>query len=167
MTIFESYWRNFVDIKIAEQYFTLYAKHSKHRLMIIDALCMIFSLTGVISLINSYCSPFLSTVIILGSQIISVLQPLYPYSQRLYASQCIYREYAALALTAEQTVNGYLYGDVKEDELLPALKKAQRESLDIETKFCSVDLFSQKKRLHKASEKAVMQYLTVHFNLGE
>ena len=167
MTILESYWRTFVDIKIAEQYFSLYAIHSKRRLWAIDALCMIFSLTGIVSLINSYCSLFLSAVIILGSQIVSALQPLYPYSQRLYAAQCIYSEYTSLALTAEQTVNGYFYGNIKDDDLLPALERAQRERTDIDGKFCSVDLFPQKKRIHKAAEKATMQYLAVHFNLGE
>ena len=167
MSIYEVYWRNFVDIKIAEQYFSLYASHSKHRIWVIDAICMIFSFTGIISLANNYCPKALASLIIIGSQIVSVLQPLYPYSQRLYAAQCIYKEYAALALSAEQTVNGYLYGNIKDDDLLPALERAQLESNNIENKFCSVDLFPKKNRLHKEAEKAVIQYLTVHFNLGE
>lgn len=167
MSIFEAYWREFVDIKIAEQYFSLYANHSKHRIWVIDALCLISSLTGVITLANNYLSKVCSSVIILAPQIVSVLQPLYPYNQRLYAAQYIYQEYATLALTAEQTINGYLYGNIKDNDLLPALTQAQLESNNIESKFCSVDLFPKKKRLHKAAEKAVTQYLTIHFNLGE
>lgn len=167
MPIYEVYWRNFVDIKIAEQYFSLYASHSKCRILMIDALCMIFSFTGIISLVNNYCPTVWSSLIILSSQIVSVLQPLYPYSQRLYAAQCIYREYSNLALIAEQTVNGYLYGNIEESDLLPALEHAQSESNDIESRFCSVDLFPKKNRLHKAAEKSVMQYLTVHFDLGD
>lgn len=167
MPIYEVYWRNFVDIKIAEQYFSLYASHSKYHILVIDAICMIFSLTGIISLVNNYCPTVVSSLIILSSQIVSVLQPLYPYSQRLYAAQCIYREYSNLALITEQTVNGYLYGNIEESDLLPALERAQSESNDIENKFCSVDLFPKNIRLHKAAEKSVMQYLNVHFDLGE
>lgn len=166
-SIFEAYWRNFVDIKIAEQYFSLYASHSQHRLWVINALCMIFSFTGVASWESSYCPPVLSALIILSSQVVSVLQPLYPYSQRLYAAQCIYKEYTNLALLSEQTVNGYLYGDIKDDNLLTLLEYAQQESNDIDNRFCSVNLFPKNARIHKAAEKSVSQYLTVHFNLGE
>ena len=166
MTLYESYWRIFVDIKIAEQYFSLYADHSQKRLWFINALCMIFSFTGVISWISSTLPPSWSVIIVLGSQVISVLQPLYPYSQRLYASQCIHREYANLSLSAEQTLNGYLYGAIEDTQLLSALEDAQNLSFDIENKFCSVNLFPQKKHLHKKAEERVMQYLNVHFNLG-
>ena len=167
MTILESYWRAFVDIKIAEQYFSLYASHSQHRLWIINALCMIFSFTGIVSWATSYLPPTLSALIILGSQIVSVLQPLYPYSQRLYAAQCIYKEYSNLALLTEQKINGHLYGTVKDDDLLPALESAQRESNDIENRYCSVDLFPQKRMLHKTAQKRVTQYLAIHFGSGE
>lgn len=166
-SIYEAYWRSFVDIKIAEQYFSLYASHSQHRLWVINAFCMIFSFTGVVSWVNSYCPPVLSALIILTSQVVCVLQPLYPYSQRLYASQCIYKEYTNLALLSEQTVNGYLYGNIKDDNLLTSLEYAQRESNDIENRFCSVNLFPQNSRIHKTAEKSALQYLTVHFNLGE
>lgn len=167
MSIYEAYWRKFIDIKIAEQYFSLYANHSQRRLWFINGLCMVVSFTGVASWISSYLTPFWSAFIVLVSQIVSVLQPLYPYSQRLYAAQCIHREYANLALTAEQTLNGYLYGEIKEKELLSKLEHVQTESHDIESRFCSVNLFPPKKRLHKKSEHKTMQYLTVHFNLGE
>lgn len=167
MTIYDSYWRKFVDIKIAEQYFSLYANHSQKRLWFINALCMIFSFTGVISWATSFLPPSWSVFIVLGSQVVSVLQPLYPYGQRLYAAQCIHREYASLSLSTEQTLNGYIYGEIDDTRLLFALENAQKESHDIEGKFCSVNLFPQKKILHKQAENIVLQYLNVHFNLGE
>lgn len=165
MSALEAYWRKFVDIKIAEQYFSQYANHSQHRLWIINGLCMVFSFTGVISWITSYLTPFWSATIVLVSQIVSVLQPLYPYSQRLYAAQCIHKEYSNLALSAEQKLNGYLYGDVKDADLLPALESLQNESHDIEGKFCSVTLFPQNMGLHNKAQTDTMRYLTNHFNL--
>ena len=166
MSIYEAYWREFVDVKIAEQYFSLYENHSQRCLWMINALCMIFSFTGVISWATSTLPAFWSVPIVLGSQIISVLQPLYPYSERLYAAKCIHKEYATLSLAAEQIVNGYLYGGMEEACLLNALERAQNESHDIESKFCSASLFPQKKKLHQQAEMNVLQYLTVHFNLG-
>lgn len=162
----ESYWRQFIDIKIAEEYFFLYIHHSRHRVVALNAICLAASCSGVVAWFTSYLHPLLSGLIVLIAQIVSILQPLYPYSDRLYASELIYREYKHQALIAEQTLNHYLFGQLTETELFAKLDQLQLSATGIEEKFCGPKTFAQNKRLHKIAQKHVEQYISVHFALG-
>lgn len=162
----EAYWRKFIDLKIAEEYFFLYGIHSRNRLIAINVFCLAVSCTGIVAWFNDL-NPMLSSFIVLAAQLVSIFQTFYPYSERLYASKLIYNEYKQCALAAEQTFNRYLYGDLKGEELLPALKRLVNNTKDIEDKFCSPDTFSRNKRLHSIAQKNVENYLKIHFNTEE
>lgn len=160
----EAYWRQFIDIKIAEEYFFLYIHHSNLRVFALNAICLTVSCSGVVAWLTNYLHPLLSSIIVLIAQIVSILQPLYPYSDRLYASELIYREYKHQALIAEQTLNHYLFGQLDETELSAKLDQLQLSIDGIEEKFCGPKTFTQNKRLHKVAQQHVAQYIDVHFN---
>lgn len=163
----DTYWNNLLDFKIAAQYFQLYANQSNRCQVLLSALCMIFSFTGVITWVNSTFPPSISILAVLASQVISVLQPLYPFGNRIYAAQYIYREYDKLALGAEQTLNGFYFGNINEKQLISRLKTFQDIANEIESKYGDATLFPPKKRLHKLAQTQASDYLRSHFNLGE
>ena len=161
--MFEHYYREYIDVKIAEQYYLLYIHHSKRRLLFINAICLIMSFTGVATWVSESFHPYVAGLIILVSQIISVLQPLYPYADRVYAANCIFNELSALSVEAEQTVQRYLFDLIKESDIPDELLSFQNRFSSIESKFAASDLFPPKKGLHKKAEKATQQYLKIHF----
>lgn len=160
----ETYWRQFIDIKIAEEYFFLYIHHSNLRVFALNAICLTASCYGVVVWFTNYFPPLLSGIIVLIAQIVSILQPLYPYSDRLYASELIYREYKHQALIAEQTLNHFLFGRLDETEFSAKFDQIQLNIGVIEEKFCGPKTFAQNKRLHKVAQQHVEQYIDVHFN---
>ena len=161
----EAYWRQFIDTKIAEEYFFLYGHHSRNRIIAINVFCLAVSCTGIVAGLNNL-NPFFSSFIVLSAQFASIFQAFYPYGERLYASKLIYNEYKQQALVAEQTFNNYLYGDMEQSKLGPALKQLMNNTSNIEAKYCSPDTFRRNKRLHSIAEKNVEKYLQIHFNSG-
>ncbi len=161
------YWNEFLDIKVAEEYYFLYIHHSERRYWAINALGVLMSCTGIFTWISENLSPMQSSLIILAAQIICVLQPFYPFGERRYAATCIYQELRALALKAEQTINQVQFGSKDEGELPSALDELQRAFSSIESRFASPNLFPRNMRLHEAAQKNVAQELENHFDLGD
>ena len=161
--MFERYYREYVDVKIAEQYYLFYIHHSKRRLLLINAVCLIMSFTGVATWVSDFFNPYIAGLIILISQIISVLQPLYPYADRVYAANCIFNELHPLVLDTEQTIQNYLFDSIDESALPEKLFSLQNRFSSIEPKFAAADLFPQKRGLHKKAQKATQQYLKIHY----
>ena len=112
---------------------------------------------------NEYLPTSFASVIILLAQIISALQPIYPFGDRLYASKCIYEQLRQLALTVEQTFNNVQYGSMNEEDLPAALAELQRTFASIESNIAAPDLFPRKKRLHQktSTPKSGRCYFTI------
>lgn len=162
----DRYWYIFLDIKIAEEYYFQYIHHSKHRIFALNSLAILIACSGVVAWITEYLSPLSASIVLLVAQIISVLQPLYPYGDRAYAATCIYNQIRRLALTAEQTINRVHFGSMDESDLPAAMESLQTSYSSIEENLASPGLFPRKKRLHKSAETSALQYLRSHFDLG-
>lgn len=162
----EVLWRLFVDAKIAEYYFSSYARRSNLYVFLFNALCLVASLTGTAAWITSYLQPLFASLVILSSQILCTLQPLYPFSKRLYAANCIHAAYGEASLRAEQLFNRYLYGSLTLQDLPDAVETLQTDMANIEGKFSSISDFPPKMRFHKRAEASTLQYIDTHFNSG-
>lgn len=162
----EDYWRTFVDIKVAEEYYFQYVHHFRHRVLAINGISSLMALSGVVAWVNAYLPPFWASIIILAAQIICALQPMYPFGDRLYASKYIYEQMRKLALVAEQTYNRVQFGSMCENDLPAAFEELQKSFASIEESIASPDLFPRNKSLHRKAEKTASQYLRTHFDLG-
>lgn len=162
----EVLWRLFIDAKIAEYYFLAYARRSNFYLFLLNAICLIASFSGIGAWLTNNLPPLQSSLIVLASQILCALQPLYPFSKRLYAADCIYNAYGDASLRAEQLLNRVLYGPLDPQEVPTQVEALQVEISSIEGKFSSASDFPQNMGFHKKAERAAMQYLNTHFSTG-
>ncbi len=162
----EVLWRLFIDAKIAEYYYLEYARHSSLYVFLLNALCLIASFSGIGAWFTNNLPPLQSSLLILAAQILCALQPLYPFSKRLYAANCIYGAYGDAALKAEQLFNRLLYGSLDMKMLPDQVEALQLEIASIEGKFSSASDFPQNMRFHKKAESSTTQYLNTHFNMG-
>lgn len=160
-------WRIFVDIKVSEYYYFSYVQHSRHCLLVVNIVGLIISCSGIFTWINEYFNAFISSLVILVGQLVSVLQPFYPYSERLYAARHIHLALSKISLDAEQTLNSLIYGKTNEDDAFSRLQQLQKDAATVDEKFASSDTFPHKKHLHKSAEHNAQQYVNVHFNLGD
>lgn len=163
----EVLWRLFVDTKIAEFYFLFYAHRSNLYVFLLNAICSAASFSGIIAWITNNIDPLPASCIILFAQILCALQPLYPFSKRLYAANCIHTAYGETALRAEQLFNRYIYGSLKEKDLPDLVEELQREMAAIEGKLSSPSDFPQNMRFHKRAQDSTLQYIETHFPKGE
>lgn len=165
--VYSAYWQNFVNLKVAQEYYFLYVHHSRQRSNLINGFCMVMSFTGVVTLVNNYLPTLAASLIVLIAQIISILQPLYPFGNRLYASNRIYKGISGLTVKAERTINEYLHGDCTEEMLSSSLTELQAEFPRIEEGFADPELFPHNRRLHKKAEQNVTTYIQSHFWRGD
>lgn len=167
MAELEPYWRKFVDVKVAEEYYFLYSHLCRRTVWFINAICLVLAGTGVAAWLTERLHPLAAGLLILIVQSVGLLQPLLPYQDRLYASRYLYREYMNLSSEAEKVVTKVILGDAEENFLPENLDRIVSEMEDIEDKFSTSDLFPRNKRLHNKAQKSVLQYLDVHFDLGD
>ena len=168
-SIFECFWRVYLDILIAEKYYFLYAQESSYLLFLINLVCLASSLAAVSSFVNENAtrSPIPLAGIILFSQIISAIQVLFPYTERFHAARNLNIELSALSLRGKLITDRYRFGKIDDDKLFVEMEKIQQEFQAVENRYAPSDIFPAKKRLHKIAEKDVEQYTKVHFNLEE
>lgn len=166
MTELEPYWRKFIDAKVAEEYYFLYSHLCRRIVWSINAICLVLAGTGVAAWLTERLHPLAASLLILMAQSVGLLQPLFPFQDRLYASRYLYREYMNLSSEAEKVVTKVILGHVEENSLSENLDRIVSEMEDIEDKFSTSDLFPRRNRLHRKAQKAVLQYLNVHFDLG-
>lgn len=160
----ELFWDLLTELKISEEYFLLYVHHSKRRVVLINAICLIASFTGLVTWFTENLTATQSSLIVIAAQLVSALQPLYPYEKRLYAADCIYKAYTPYAQQAELSYTKYLCGDLSPQQLKQQLNFLQQNTANIKDRFCSPDLFPRKMFLHEEAKFYVKQYLTTHFS---
>lgn len=167
MTELEPYWRKFIDARVAEEYYFLYSHLCRRTVWSINAICLVLTGTGVAAWLTERLHPLAASLLILIVQSVGLLQPLFPFQDRLYASRYLYREYTNLASEAEKAVTNVILGHVEEKSLSEKLNHIVSEMENIEDKFSTSDLFPRNKRLHKRAQKSVLQYVNVHFDLED
>lgn len=165
--MFNAFWRFFVDLKVAEEYYLLHVQRAKRCERWINIFALTGSVAGILSFFSTWFHPATSAVIVLISQFASVIQPFYPFGDRVYAGTCIYKNVFELSLEAEQLINQCLYGNLDESTLFTSLGPMQDDFAKIEQGFASPDLFPRKSRLHKKAQENAAAYINSHFERGE
>lgn len=167
MAELEPYWRKFIDVKVAEEYYFLYSHLCRRTVWSINAICLVLAGTGVAAWLTERLHPLAAGLLILTVQAVGLLQPLFPFQDRLYASRYLYREYMNLSSEAEKVVTRVILGQLEEKSLPENLDRIVSNMEDIEDKFSTSDLFPRNKRLHRRAQKSVLQYVNVHFDLED
>lgn len=157
VAVLENYWRLFFDIKVAVYYYQLYAVKAQNWRRAVSVLCTVSSLACVVSWYQSGLCPLLWGSLIFASQLVSVLQPLFPYDAQLHSATCIYAGLKRLARDAENTWFSF-DEETCPDKILEAIKRLSSDFGEIEAQFSSADTFPPNSRLHQKAEAFAMTY---------
>lgn len=164
--MYEKFYQLFFEIKLAEEYYLLYVQRSKFWERTINIVACAGSTFGILSFVNDWLPPFVSSLIVLFAQIASVIQPFYPFGDRVYAGHCIYYDLSELTLECEQIINQHIHVGFRNNTLLMIYGCVQDTFLSIEKKYATSDLFPRKDAIHKKAENNAKTYVDVHFSEG-
>lgn len=165
MTVRDLYWRTLGEMKYAELYFQLYAVRSNRIRKAISAVCLLSSLACVAAWAESDGSGVLWAALIAAAQLISALQPLFPYEERVTAAGYIYKDLSILVIEVESDwlfiANGIsLHNDDNQDERIAIrISDFRQRQLEIENKYAGVGTFPFNERLSKKARRIVEGYL--------
>lgn len=144
--MYQSFWNKFYDFKLASYYYQLYALHARRGRSIVSALCMLASSALLAQMTQSASFRLGWVVIVFLCQLVSVLQPIFPFEKQYYAACNIYQDVNQLCDKMEaywRTVSD----NTTDKELNQEIISFSEQYDKIETRFATADLFPQKKRL--------------------
>lgn len=157
----EYYWKKFVDLKVAQEYYLAYSVRSGRIEWGLNALCLVATCSGIAAIFSDI--PVFGIAVALAAQIVCALQPILPFGKRKETAGYVYREYTGLVSQAEHTLYRVIGGEQPEDSLLGELDSIGNGMEAIEDKFSTSSLFPRNYRLHRQAEKSALQYINIHF----
>ncbi len=155
--MFQSFWDMFYDFKVAQEYYRLYSLHTANMRRFISAVCLLASSAFLVSWVQSSEKQLLWAILIFISQVIVVLQPVFPYSERNQAACYIYEDLTDLLREIEATWRTFSQ-ETEESEFLEYIDEYQARYDAIEKRFAKSDLFPSRPHLHKKAEKEANNY---------
>lgn len=157
----EYYWKKFVDIKVAQEYYLAYSVRSGRIEWGLNALCLVATCSGIAAIFSDI--PVFGIAVALAAQIVCALQPILPFGKRKETAGYVYREYTGLVSQAEHTLYRVIGGEQPEDSLLVELDSIGDSMETIEDKYSTSTLFPRNYHLHRRAEKSALQYINIHF----
>lgn len=150
----QKYWDLFVRVKVSEYYYQFYSVNSDRWRTFIQAMCLIASacLSFSISWAVNESLALLWSLFILFAQIISTLQPIFPFEDRVHAAENIQKEFSELALLMEQRWI-FFHTETSEQVIRQYFLDYQQIADKIESRYAPQKTFPIKPRLHQRAQK--------------
>ena len=155
--MYQSFWNKFYDFKLASYYYQLYALRARRERSIVSALCMLASSALLAQMTQSASFRFGWVVIVFLCQLVSVLQPIFPFEKQYYAACNIYQDVNQLCDKIEaywRTVSD----NTTDEELNQKIISFSEQYDKVETRFATADLFPYKKRLFLRAKDSTDTY---------
>lgn len=157
----DNLWKLLVDIKIAEYYFLFYSQRASKKRTIVSGLCALASASFVYTWYQTGILPLLWSILICLAQVVSILQPYFPYEKQLTAARYLHVDLSVLSFEIENI--WYCSSKLNEDEMYNYFVKFREAQMKIENRFSTPDTFSLNKRIHSKAEQNAKIYLQNHF----
>lgn len=159
----DKFWYMIVDFKIAERYYYYYICDSKRWNNIVTGICLLTSAASIATWYIWKQVPALWAILIAGAQIVSVLKPLFPFSERLSAGRYIYQDVKKLVIEAE-SMWGSDGSDITDNKFRQYLSSFEKRYSDTEDRFSTPDLFPKKKALHDKAQQDAIKYFESRYH---
>lgn len=153
----ENYWKIFYDLDVAVYYYQYYSIKASRQKRRISCICALASSAFAVSWLKFPTWHFFWAALVFISQLISVLQPFFPYEKQYHAACYIHQDLSQLFSEAE-----HIWRSIPEnidrhkiEDYTYSLKKKWDE---IETRFASSDTFPPDNKLHNRAEESAETY---------
>lgn len=154
------YWLMYYEIKADSCYFQRYAVRTARLKIFVSAVCLLLTSASVVAWFQQFCSPWLSSGVILVSQLVAVAQPLFPYEKQNREACYICQDLEALIMEIELTMDCFTER-TPEEEIHSQTRHFREEYERIMNRFAKPDTFPKNSRLMDKAEKEARTYVTV------
>jgi hypothetical protein len=155
----QQYFDMLVDFCIATYYYQFYSVRAKRRKYAVNAACILSSSAFVVSWYQSSKYHLLWALLIVSCQIISSLQPLFPYEKQYNAACYIYQDVNRLMLDAEFVWLDFMIDTPADSDVKQHILDFRNRYSQIEDRFAKPGMFPVNKRLHNEAQKNAEIYL--------
>lgn len=162
----ERFWNQMLDYKYEAYCYYHYSQRDKLYQNILSGLCIVASLGSVSTWLLWQQFPVVWALIVAFAQIISALQPLFPFSMRLTASKYILQDLEAMLIDMERDF-GYCGKGISDSEFSELIAKYKKLHAATLLRFCSEIEFPRKAKLSMKAEADLTQYCKIHYKTGE
>ena len=155
--MYQSFWNKFYDTKLASYYYQFYALRARRGRTIVSALCLLASSVFLYQMTQSASFHMVWVIIVFICQLISIIQPLFPFEKQYHSACYIYQDVNQLCDSIEaywRTVSDSTTDDELNQEIISISDQYDR----IESRFATADLFPQRKRLFRRAKENTDQY---------
>lgn len=153
----EKYWNMLFQFKLSENYFFRYYTSSLRKKNFISGICLLASASFVTTWAVSGVLPLLWAALIVIAQLLSVLQPLLPFDQRVINAEYLFKEISKLTIEAETTWLAF-DNETTDKTYLKHYAEYTGRYLNIELDY-SAHIFPPNNRIHKSAETWANAYL--------
>lgn len=152
--MFEIYWSVYFDVVADANYYNLYAVKSKWSQSILSAVCLIASCSSVALWFSSIGLSSVWAIILLISQLVMIMHPVFPFEKRIVAANYITKELRELALEMENQILEF-DATTNDKTYTELIREAREKNTAIQFRFADADTFPKSAKLmKKASEEA-------------
>ena len=151
------FWNMFFDLKVADYYYLNYCRLASRRRRRLSAILTVASMSFVGSWYFSQAMPWLWAILTVFCQIISVLQPFFPYEEQLHAADNICQDLDILLIDVEAEWLKLRYQDTP-DDLDCRISQYRSKFNAIENRFSKKDTFPADHKLHRIAEENAFIY---------
>lgn len=156
--MWEKYWLMYYEIKADSCYYQQYAVSSRNLKWLVSALCLFSTSATVYAWFQQFGRAQLWPVLALVFQVITVLQPLFPYESQNRSACYIAQDLEALLVEIELSLYG-ISGTTTDAEIAGMLSTYRREYEQIVNRFSRADTFTKSRRIMKKAEKEAREFI--------
>ena len=158
----QNYWDKFYDTKLASYYFQFYAQMAKRKKTCISAICILASSAFLFQMAQTSSFRPVWLVIVFLCQLVSILQPLFPFEKQYHAACYIYEDVNQLSSDIE-TYWRSISDETSDEELNRRIAFFSEKYDRIESRFASPDLFPHNEKVYSTAKKNTDKYF-MRFN---
>ncbi|MBQ7524741.1 MAG: hypothetical protein IJT08_03995 [Alphaproteobacteria bacterium] len=152
LEMYQSFWNTFYDLKLASYYFQFYALKARRLKATVSAICILASSAFLLQMAQSSSFQPVWVVVVFVCQLVSVLQPIFPYEKQYHAACYIYEDVNQLCAEIEaywRTISI----DTSDEDLNKQIVWFSGKYDTIEDRFATADMFPQRKKIYEKAKK--------------
>lgn len=162
-------WSALQTLLYRQYYYQKYSVISKRCHNAIKCLCAVASSALAFWILGNPGFTTIGGIIILALQLVALIEPYFPFSDRVLAAEQIHKRISRLVLDAERQWYECFYGvsEISDADRIRAAFGYLRQCDEIEYEFASAGLFPPCPRIQAWAEKQTELYLRRYFQDGK
>lgn len=164
--MYQEFWNLFYDYTFSQFYYQLYFVQAERKRRAVSGICLVASSAFLVSWYQSGEHGLLWALLLFACQLVAVLQPIFSYSEQVFAAKCLYEDLTRLVRDMDEARADFSQ-ETTEAEFFEQNKAFRRRFDEIELRFATPALFPESALLARKAKKKTENYFRRFYADGE